>query len=100
MRSLGSSGVWEIFLPGVGPGARYKYEIRAPPGHLTLKADPIAFATDPPPATDSVVTRSERQWDDQPWMDARDRTTLFERPMSVYERHPGSWKRKGDDGAP
>ncbi len=59
MRSVGSSGVWEIFLPGVDAGARYKYEILSPAGHLTLKADPMAYATDPPPATDSVVTRSE-----------------------------------------
>ena len=101
MRSMGSSGAWEIFLPGVGPGARYKYEILTGAGHLTLKADPLAFATDLRPGTDSVVTRAEHDWADAEWMDARDRTKLFERPMSIYELHPGSWKRKADeDGRP
>ena len=101
MRTMGSSGVWEIFLPGVGPGSRYKYEILTGAGHLTLKADPLAFATEVRPGTDSVVSRAEHEWGDSTWMDARDRTKLFERPMSVYELHPGSWKRKADeDGRP
>jgi 1,4-alpha-glucan branching enzyme len=97
MRSLGSSGVWEIFLPGVGPGSRYKYEILTQAGHLTLKADPLAFATELRPGTDSVVTRSEHEWADADWMGTRDRTRLFERPMSIYELHPGSWKRKAEE---
>src|SRR5436190_5771316 len=51
MRSLGSSGIWEVFLPGVGQGAVYKFEILAPDGEIRLKADPVAFATEPPPKT-------------------------------------------------
>ncbi|HEX2192812.1 MAG TPA: 1,4-alpha-glucan branching protein GlgB [Acidimicrobiales bacterium] len=98
MRSMGSSGVWEIFVPGVQPGSRYKYEILTGAGHLTLKADPLAFATELRPGTNSLITRSEHRWGDQEWMEARDRTKLFERPLSIYEVHPGSWKRKaGED---
>ena len=55
MRTLGSSGIWELFLPGVGDGARYKYEILAPDGEIRLKADPVAFETEVPPKTASVV---------------------------------------------
>jgi 1,4-alpha-glucan branching enzyme len=97
MRTMGSSGVWEIFLPGVAPGSRYKYEILTQAGHLTLKADPLAFATELRPGTNSMVTRSEHDWADAEWMATRDRTKLFERPMSVYELHPGSWKRKAEE---
>src|SRR5206468_3678414 len=57
LRSLGSSGIWELFLPGVAPGARYKYELIAPDGEIRLKADPVAFQTEVPPKTASVVRR-------------------------------------------
>src|SRR5437879_10398265 len=58
MRALGSSGIWELFLPGVEPGARYKYEILGADGELVLKADPYAFQAELPPATASVVFES------------------------------------------
>src|SRR5512144_599902 len=58
MRVLGSSGVWELFLPGIGEGARYKYEILTATGHVNLRADPFAFRTEMPPGTASVVDRS------------------------------------------
>ena len=61
MRVLGSSGVWEIFLPGVGPGARYKYEVVSQGGRLSLRADPFALAAEVPPATASIVTRSTHE---------------------------------------
>ena len=64
MRSMGSSGVWELFLPDVGSGARYKYEILAPDGEIRLKADPVAFATEVPPKTASVVHESTHEWAD------------------------------------
>ena len=64
MRSLGSSGVWELFLPGVGAGTNYKYEILAASGELRLKADPVAFATELPPKTASVVFDPEHEWGD------------------------------------
>ncbi|MDQ3980408.1 MAG: 1,4-alpha-glucan branching protein GlgB [Actinomycetota bacterium] len=97
MRSLGSSGVWEIFIPGVGEGARYKYEILTGSGALTLKADPMAFAADLPSSTDSVVTRVDHQWRDQEWIERRDQEQLLNRPVSIYEVHPGSWKRDPSD---
>src|ERR687890_1176647 len=67
MRSLGSSGIWELFLPGVGDGSRYKYEIRAQDGALLLRADPYAFAAELPPQTASVVHRPQHEWRDQRW---------------------------------
>src|ERR687886_828747 len=69
MRSMGASGVWELFLPGVGPGARYKYEILAPDGEIRLKADPLAFETEVPPKTASVVSVSEHEWTDAEWLE-------------------------------
>ena len=68
MRSLGSSGIWELFLPGVGEGARYKYEILAPDGELRLKADPVAFETEVPPKTASVVHDPKHEWMDEAWL--------------------------------
>ena len=69
MRSLGSSGVWELFLPGVGAGTNYKYEILAQSGEIRLKADPVAFATEVPPKTASVVFDPEHEWGDADWVD-------------------------------
>ena len=71
MRSLGHAGIWEIFLPGVGPGARYKFEIRTPAGELRLKADPLAFEAEIPPGTASIVAESHHVWHDADWIDAR-----------------------------
>src|SRR5215207_7493774 len=68
MRALGSSGIWELFIPGVATGARYKYELVTPSGALTLKADPVAFAAELPPKTASVVYTSAYTWDDDAWM--------------------------------
>lgn len=93
MRTLGVSGVWEIFVPGVGVGARYKYEIQGPGGNWFQKADPLARATEIPPATASVVTDRFHQWEDGEWMDARPGHTPHREPMSAYEVHIGSWKQ-------
>ena len=71
MRTLGSSGIWELFLPGVGAGARYKYEILAPDGEIRLKADPVAFETEVPPKTASVVHDPQHEWADDEWIAAR-----------------------------
>ena len=97
MRSLGVSGVWELFVPGVEPGAHYKYELLTRQGHLRLKADPMAFATEEPPGTSSIVNRSAYRWSDAGWMAARAETALHRRPMSVYECHVGSWRRAPGD---
>lgn len=96
MRVLGSSGVWELFLPGVGAGARYKYELISHQGHLGLRADPFAFATEVPPATASVVEVSGHDWQDGQWLADRAGTDPLHAPMSTYECHLGSWRHTPD----
>ncbi|MDQ3288767.1 MAG: 1,4-alpha-glucan branching protein GlgB [Pseudomonadota bacterium] len=100
MRLRPSAGVWEIFLPGVGPGAHYKYEILAADGTvLPLKADPVARATECPPATASVVPHEQPfVWTDAQWMADRGRRQSPQAPLSIYEVHLGSWLRH-DDGS-
>ena len=93
MRSLGSSGIWELFIPDVQIGARYKFEIQGPEGNWFQKADPLANATEVPPATASVVTHSEYEWEDEEWLTKRAETNVHEGPISIYECHIGSWKQ-------
>ncbi|MGW4383621.1 GlgB N-terminal domain-containing protein, partial [Kitasatospora sp. NPDC004531] len=92
MRSLGSSGVWELFVPGLGEGERYKYQILTRGGRTVEKADPLARAAQCPPDTASVVTVSRYEWQDAEWMAARARTVHHRAPMSVYELHLASWR--------
>ncbi|MGW3820658.1 GlgB N-terminal domain-containing protein, partial [Streptomyces sp. NPDC005046] len=93
MRSLGSSGVWEVFLPGLGEGTLYKYDITRPDGSRTLRSDPMARRTEVPPATASIVTRSSYTWKDGGWMKERaKRRPLHETPFSAYEVHLPSWR--------
>jgi 1,4-alpha-glucan branching enzyme len=98
MRALGSSGVWELFLPGIGPGACYKFEVLDANGAIQLKTDPFAFATEAPPATASVVNASSYEWHDAQWLKQRAATDPLRRPLSVYEVHLGSWRRVPEDG--
>ncbi|MDQ3679486.1 MAG: 1,4-alpha-glucan branching protein GlgB [Actinomycetota bacterium] len=102
MRSLGSSGVWELFVPGVEAGAPYKYRIVTPDGETVLKADPVAFGAEQPPRTSSVVSDLTYEWDDDEWITARDgQEPPIERPLSIYEVHVGSWRRvKQEDDRP
>jgi 1,4-alpha-glucan branching enzyme len=94
MKNLGPSGVWELFVPDVGDGTRYKFEIHGADGPWSLRADPLAFQAEVPPATASVVFTSRYEWGDAEWMAARARTTTaHDRPMSIYEVHLGSWRR-------
>ena len=93
MRSLGSSGVWEVFVPEIGPGTRYKYEIIGRDGVRRLKADPMAQATEVPPATASVVFASGYRWGDSTWMTERAERPAHASPMSIYEVHLGSWRQ-------
>jgi 1,4-alpha-glucan branching enzyme len=95
MRQLGSSGVWELFVPGVGAGTKYKFAILGADGTWREKADPMAFHTEEPPATSSVVFESTHEWTDQEWMATRAERADLE-PMSVYEVHLGSWRRRSD----
>jgi 1,4-alpha-glucan branching enzyme len=97
MRTLGSSGVWELFIPGVQPGARYKYELITAQNRLILKADPMAFATEVPPGTASVIAPPpEHEWQDPDWLAGRERSNHLDEPMSVYELHLGSWRWTAD----
>jgi 1,4-alpha-glucan branching enzyme len=93
MRSMGGSGVWEIFVPGVGAGATYKYQILGRRGDWADKADPMARFAEVPPATASVVVESSYTWRDTDWMARRARATPVSSPMSVYELHLGSWRQ-------
>ncbi|MCB5165215.1 1,4-alpha-glucan branching enzyme [Streptomyces bambusae] len=92
MRSLGGTGVWELFLPGVGDGALYKFDITRPDGSHTLRADPMARRTEVPPATASVVTASAYAWGDAEWMAGRGARPVHAAPFSVYEVHLASWR--------
>jgi 1,4-alpha-glucan branching enzyme len=94
MRSLGSGGIWELFLPEVGAGARYKYEILTADHELLLKADPLAQETELPPKTASIVTESHHRWSDADarFMSERRQLQPLVRPVSIYEVHLGSWR--------
>ncbi|MBM9503744.1 1,4-alpha-glucan branching enzyme [Actinacidiphila acididurans] len=92
MRSLGGTGVWELFVPGVGAGTAYKYEIVARDGGHKLRADPMARATEVPPKTASIVTESAYEWRDREWMAHRADVPVHRAPFSVYEVHLPSWR--------
>ena len=92
MRSLGSSGLWELFLPGVEPGMRYKFAVHGADGSLRQHADPLATRTEVPPATASVVFEGNHCWQDDDWMARRADAAGRPGPMSIYEVHPGSWR--------
>jgi 1,4-alpha-glucan branching enzyme len=95
MRQLGSSGVWEIFVPTVGAGVLYKFEVLDCHGHLKLMTDPFGFQYELPPKNAAVVVDARRfDWTDRAWMESRSRTNWLRAPMSIYEIHIGSWRRK------
>ncbi|SIS23692.1 1,4-alpha-glucan branching protein GlgB [Williamsia sterculiae] len=92
MRSLGSTGVWEVFVPDVGVGTRYKFRVHGADGVVREKADPMARRTEVPPATASVVDDSDHVWGDTAWVAKRMDSRAVVEPMSVYEVHLGSWR--------
>ncbi|WP_406355518.1 1,4-alpha-glucan branching enzyme [Streptomyces sp. NBC_00658] len=92
MRSLGSSGVWELFVPTIGEGELYKFDITRSDGSRTLRADPMARRTEVPPNTSSIVTASHHEWSDEAWMAERGLRAPHEAPFSVYEVHLASWR--------
>ena len=95
MRLLGGSGVWEIFIPGVGVGAHYKFEIRDAHGHISLKTDPFGFFFEIPPKNAAIVWDTKPfKWNDGSWMKKRRDRDALRSPMSIYEVHLGSWKKK------
>jgi 1,4-alpha-glucan branching enzyme len=100
MRHLLPNGVWELFVPDLPDGQKYKYEIRTKSGAILKKADPFAFAFEVPPQSASVVRDlSKYEWRDEAWMSSRaDHKEWLERPMAIYEVHLGSWGRVPEEG--
>ena len=98
MRRLGGSGIWEIFVPGVEPGALYKYEIHRAGALPFLKTDPYAFQAEVPPATSSIVFQSTYAFADDEWLERRARLDHRRRPLAIYEAHLGSWRRVLEEG--
>jgi 1,4-alpha-glucan branching enzyme len=93
MRSMGGSGIWELFIPALEAGARYKYEIRPQEGAPWLKTDPWAAALEVPPATASIIYRPRYRFEDEEWLAARAARDALRMPVSIYEVHLGSWRR-------
>jgi 1,4-alpha-glucan branching enzyme len=100
MRVRLNTGIWEVFIPNVGPGTIYKYEIVGPDGRLRpLKADPFAFQSEMRPRTASVVADpTPFTWTDQTYLEERGRKDWRRTPVSIYEVHLGSWRRRADGG--
>lgn len=94
MRCLGQSGVWEIFIPGIGEGEKYKFEIKTQSGEILIKSDPYAYASELRPATASVVANVDRfKWEDSAWIAKREADRHKPKPMNIYEIHLGSWRK-------
>jgi 1,4-alpha-glucan branching enzyme len=99
MRLHPGNGIWEIFLPELGSGARYKFELLDMNGKLLpLKTDPYGNFHEPPPGNASIVYDSSFEWRDGDWTAQRSMTPALDQPVSIYEVHLGSWRRKDGDG--
>ena len=100
MRRRGSTGVWEIFIPRIGEGAQYKYELLGPDGALLpQKADPFGFGSEHPPAQASIVRGLDGfGWHDGDWLARRQSAMAVDAPVSIYEVHLGSWRRVPEEG--
>jgi 1,4-alpha-glucan branching enzyme len=96
---LRAGGVWELFVPGIGPGTTYKYYVKSRHrGYAQEKADPFGFYTETPPKSASIVADlSSYEWRDQEWLARRAQSKILESPVSIYEVHLGSWQR-GEGG--
>ena len=95
LRLLGASGVWEIFVPGVGVGAHYKFEIRDAHGRISLKTDPCGFFFETAPKNAAIVWDTRQfKWNDGAWLKRRRERNALRSPMSIYEVHIGSWRKK------
>jgi 1,4-alpha-glucan branching enzyme len=98
MRNRGSSGIWELFIPGLHADTLYKFELRDRHGGIHLKSDPYGRRFEQRPATASMVEHSTYQWRDEVWMRRRAASDWLHRPMSIYEVHLGSWQRDPQGG--
>lgn len=93
------SGIWEIFIPGLGHAEYFKYYIEGPNGYRVEKGDPYAFHWETPPQTASIIWDCNYSWNDSEWMQSRQRESVMKKPISVYEMHIGSWRKNGEDGS-
>lgn len=93
------SGIWEVFIPGLGHAEYFKYYIEGSNGYSVEKGDPYAFHWETPPQTASVVWDCSYSWSDSEWMQSRQRDSVMKKPVSVYEMHIGSWRKNGEDGS-
>jgi 1,4-alpha-glucan branching enzyme len=102
MRLRPNGGIWELFVPRIGPGACYKYAVLSDQGaRLPFKSDPVATATEAPPSTASVVPYPiDHAWQDAAWMESRERRQAPDAPISIYEVHAGSWMHPPEGGQP
>ncbi len=101
MRPLGLSGVWEIFVPSVGEGAHYKFELRNAQGKIVLKTDPFGFFFETPPKNASIVWNNRKfAWTDEAWLAQRRHRDPLRAPLSIYEVHLGSWRKKSAGESP
>ena len=92
MRSMGESGIWELLVPGLAEGEKYKFEIKTREGYIRVKSDPLAFYSELRPSTASIaVDVAGYRWRDKKWIEERTQQTL-DRPIQVYELHLGSWR--------
>lgn len=99
MRKHLSCGVWDIFIPELVEGEIYKFEIKTHEDYILCKSDPVAFYSEKRPNTASIVYDiTKYNWEDDNWMKYREEYNSFDKPMSIYEVHLGSWKRKGENG--
>lgn len=97
MRTLGPSGIWEIFIPEVGEGAHYKFEIKDLNGALSLKTDPYGFFFEAAPKNAAIVWDTRKfRWRDGDWLERRAKQDALRSPLSVYEVHAGSWRKKAE----
>ncbi|MFO8027259.1 MAG: 1,4-alpha-glucan branching protein GlgB [Opitutales bacterium] len=98
MRRIGSSGVWELFIPGLESGMKYKYEIATADGCPQLKTDPYGTFFEAPPHNASIIHEvDDYDWGDAEWIKKREQTNWLEEAISVYELHAGSWKAVVED---
>jgi 1,4-alpha-glucan branching enzyme len=99
LRPRGKSGIWQGFIPGVGPGTKYKYHVASRyRGYREDKADPFAFYSEPSPRTGSIVWGLDYEWGDSAWVETRAAKHQGQAPISIYEIHLGSWRRVPEEG--
>ncbi|MDW3177816.1 MAG: 1,4-alpha-glucan branching protein GlgB [Acidimicrobiia bacterium] len=97
LRPVGSSGVWDGFIPGLDVGARYKYRVESSYGSVVEKADPMSFFSEVAPSTASIVADLTHTWSDEEWMSSRGARNRWDEAISIYEVHLGSWRRTGTE---